>query len=241
MRRCFERKGPDSKVASSLKLSPLEHHQHSDHVKHRHSLLSEYFSTFCLKVFSSGTNLKRVAIIGFGNIGLYIAYFFLKKGYSVCVCELDSDPTNILQIMEAELPYMLNSFMFGKHLQRYSAADIRAMLARFSVASDLNDLVSKGNKVYFECISKDLEGKQQLFADLTELLHQRRVPAWDVVLCTCTQDLSLRSISLGALPQYKSRLIGLNLSCGAFKVKYQGAQQRRIAAIRTLADAMEPN
>ena len=60
--------------------------------------------------------------------------------------------------MEAELPYMLNSLMFGKHLQRYSAADIRAMLARLSVASYLNDLVSKGNKVYFECISKDLEG-----------------------------------------------------------------------------------
>ena len=66
--------------------------------------------------------------------------------------------------MEAELPYMLNSFMFGKHLQHYSAAYIRAMLARFSVASDLNDLVSQGNKVYFECISEDLEGKQRLFA-----------------------------------------------------------------------------
>ena len=79
----------------------------------------------------------RIAIIGFGNVGLFIAYRYLKEGYSVCVYDSDSDVTRVQQIMEAELPKMLNSFMFGKHLQHYSVAHIQAMLKRLSVAADL--------------------------------------------------------------------------------------------------------
>ena len=159
----------------------------------------------------------RVAIIGFGNVGLYIAFLCLKAGYSVCVYDLESDVTRVQQTMEAELPRMLNSFMFGKHLQHYSIADIQAMLKRFSVAADLSSLVGNGFKVAFECIPEVLQRKQQLFADLTALLDQRGVAARDVLLCSCTQSLSIRSISMGAMMRYKSRLIGVSPSDQLFK------------------------
>ena len=137
--------------------------------------------------------------------------------------------------MEAKLPEMLNSSRFGKHLQRYSTSDIRAILKRFSVATDLSELVRNGFKVVFECISEVLERKQHLFADLTELLYQRGVSPRDVVLCSSTQGLSIRSISQGAMAPYKSRLIGLNQSSQIFKVTYQGEEQPTIAFIRKLA------
>ena len=145
---------------------------------------------------------NRVAIIGFGNVGLYVAVLYLKEDNSVCVYDLESDVARVQQIMEAELPQMLNSFMFGKHLKHYSVADIRAMLKRFSVAADLDSLVSNGFKVAFECIPEVLHKKQQLFAVLTALLDQRGVAARDVLLCTCTLSLSIPSISMGAMTRY---------------------------------------
>ena len=63
-----------------------------------------------------GRDPCSVSIIGFGNVGLFIAYRYLKEGYSVCVYDSDSDVTRVQQIMQAELPQMLNSFKFGKHL-----------------------------------------------------------------------------------------------------------------------------
>ena len=120
--------------------------------------------TFFLKHTSTWFDARRVAIIGFGNVGLYIAALLLKDGYSVMVCDLNLDSRDIQQVMEAKLPEMLNSLLFGKHLQRYSTSDIRAILKRFSVATDLSELVRNGFKVVFECISEVLERKQHLFA-----------------------------------------------------------------------------
>ena len=182
----------------------------------------------------SGRDPCSVSIIGFGNVGLFIAYRYLKEGYSVCVYDLESDLTCVQQIMEAELPQMLNSFMFGKHLQHYSVAHIQAMLKKFSVAADLDSLVSKGSKVVFECIPEVLQRKQQLFADLTALLDQRGVAARDVLLCSCTQSLSIRSISMGAMTRYKSRLIGVSPSDQLFKFTIHCEQQRSIALIKRL-------
>ena len=191
----------------------------------------ESFSSFYWPMRRGG---DCVAIIGFGKVGLYIAYRYLEEGYSVCVYDLESDLTRVQQIMEAELPRMLNSFMFGLHLQHYSVARIQAMLKKFSVAADLNSLVSKGFKVVFECIPDVLQRKQQLFADLTALLDQRGVAARDVLLCSCTLTLSIRSISMGAMPRYQSRLIGLCPSSRLSTVTFHCEQQPSIALIRRL-------
>ena len=72
----------------------------------------ESFSSFVWPM-KRGVDPCSVAIIGFGKIGLYIAYHYLKEGYSVCVYDLESDVTRVQQIMEAELPKMLNTFMFA--------------------------------------------------------------------------------------------------------------------------------
>ena len=229
LRGLFEqRKQEETKFAIKSQVRLLKSHQHSDHV-------SERLHKFFLKHTSTWFDARRVAIIGFGNVGLYIAALLLKDGYSVMVCDLNLDSRDIQQVMEAKLPEMLNSLLFGKHLQRYSTSDIRAILKRFSVATDLSELVRNGFKVVFECISEVLERKQHLFADLTELLYQRGVSPRDVVLCSSTQSLSIRSISQGAMAPYKSRLIGLNPSSQIFKVTYQGEEQPTIAFIRKLA------
>ena len=124
--------------------------------------------------------------------------------------------------------------MFGLHLQHYSVARIQAMLKRFSVAADLNSLVNRGFKVAFECIPEVLQRKQELFSDLTALLDQRGVAAKDVLLCSCTLSLSIRSISMGVITRYKSRLIGLCPSDNLFKVTFQCEQKPSIALIRRL-------
>ena len=87
----------------------------------------------------------------------------------------------------------------------------------------------------FECIPEVLHRKQQLFADLTALLDQRGVAARDVLLCTCTLSLSIRSISMGAMTPYKSRLIGWCPSSDLCKVTFHGEQHPSIALIRKLA------
>ena len=206
LRGLFEqRKQEETKFATKSQVRLLKSHQHSDHVSER-LFVRERLHKFFLKHASMWFDARRVAIIGFGNVGLYIAALLLKDGYSVMVCDLNLDSRDIQQVMEAKLPEMLNSSRFGKHLQRYSTSDIRAILKRFSVATDLSELVRNGFKVVFECISEVLERKQHLFADLTELLYQRGVSPRDVVLCSSTQGLSIRSISQGAMAPYKSRL-----------------------------------
>ena len=137
---------------------------------------------------------------------------------------------------------MLNSFMFGKHPQHYSGAHIQAMLKRFSVVADLNSLVTKGFKVAFECIPEVLQRKQQLFADLTALLDQRGVEAQDVLLCSCTSSLSIRSISMGAMTRYKSRLIGVSPSDQWFKFTIHCEQQPggRFCRVKELSYSQRP-
>ena len=235
MRGFVERKRPESAFAAPFQISLLKSQQQPDDIKHKHSPLSDYFSRLSLRLFNRLVYPRRVAIIGFGNVGLYIAYFFLHEGFSVCVYDSNSNSTDIQQVMEAELPGILNSWEFGKKLHHYSASDVRAILERFSVASDLSELVSKGYNVFFECISEVLGGKQQLFADLTELLHQRGVPARDILLCSCTQSVSIKSISVGVLAPYKRRLIGLWPSRDRFEVTYQGEEQPTMVAVRKLA------
>ena len=66
----------------------------------------------------SGTLVKVVCGAQNARDGLFAAYRYLKEGYSVCVYDSDSDVTRVQQIMEAELPRMLNSFVFRKHLRR---------------------------------------------------------------------------------------------------------------------------
>ena len=49
--------------------------------------MSERLHKFFLKHTSTWFDARRVAIIGFGNVGLYIAALLLKDGYSVMVCD----------------------------------------------------------------------------------------------------------------------------------------------------------
>ena len=194
-------------VASNV-VSPPKSHQLSDHVKEgRQQLDNTSFSISSFWPFKKRTDRRRVAIIGFGNAGLLTAYRFLKDGYSVCVYDLKVGSTRIQQIIDAELPRMLNGFTFGLHLKQYTVSELDTILKRFSVAADLEELVSTGSRIIVECIPEVLEDKQQLFADLTELLCQRSVPACDIVLCSCTLTLSIPSIALRARAPYKSRLI----------------------------------
>lgn len=74
-----------------------------------------------------------MAIIGFGNVGVFTACRFLKDGYSVCVYDLKVDSTRIQQIIYAELPRMLNGITFGLHLKQYTASELDMILKRFSV------------------------------------------------------------------------------------------------------------
>ena len=111
---------------------------------------------------------RSVAINGFGHVGVHVACQFIMRGYSVCVYDSNGSSTHIRQTMQAKL----NGLAFGRHLKSYSVSDIQTMLKGFSVAADLNELVSKGFKVVLECVQEVLEIKQQVFADLTALLHQ---------------------------------------------------------------------
>jgi hypothetical protein len=229
-RRGKVEQGPP-KIANQSCSGLLKSHQHSAQVKEG-VLHNKSFSIWrmCKRV-----DPRSVAIIGFGHVGVRVACQFIMRGYSVCVYDSNGSSTHIRQTMQAKLTGMLNGLAFGRHLKSFSVSDIQTMLKGFSVAADLNELVSKGFKVVLECVQEVLEIKQQVFADLTALLHQHVIPARDIVLCSCTQGLSIRFISLGAAAPYKSRVIGLRPSKHTFIVTYQGEEQPMIAFIRTLA------
>ena len=84
LRGLFERrKQEETKFAIKSQVSSLESHQHSDAVKDRRLSVSGRLPKFFLKHISTRCDARRVAIIGLGNVGLYIAALFLKDGYSV--------------------------------------------------------------------------------------------------------------------------------------------------------------
>ena len=97
---------------------------------------------------------RSVAIIGFGHVGVRVACQFIMRGYSVCVYDSNGSSTHIRQTMQAKLTGMLNGLAFGRHLKSFSVSDIQTILKGFSVAADLNELVSKGFKVVWSAFKK---------------------------------------------------------------------------------------
>ena len=84
-----------------------------------------------------------------------------------------------------------------------------AQLNRFSVATDLEHLLSDGFTFVIEAITEDLAAKQVLFHRIALILKRKNVPPCEVLLCSNTIGVPLHLIAAFVDAEYRSRCIGM--------------------------------
>ena len=72
---------------------------------------------------------------------------------------------------------------------------VYAQLNRFSVATDLEHLLSDGFTFVIEAITEDLAAKQVLFHRIALILKRKNVPPCEVLLCSNTISVPLHLIA----------------------------------------------
>lgn len=112
---------------------------------------------------------RTIAIIGGGSIGVAFSVVFARAGATVRVQE--PDPQRRLEIPD-DATRRLNS------LERHDllSESVETIAARIHVETDLESAVA-GVDLVQECVPERLEFKQQLFADLAELIDDHCVIA----------------------------------------------------------------
>ena len=117
--------------------------------------------------------IKRVAIIGSGQMGAGIGMEFARFGYNVCLQDMKTEVfRHAMQAIREDLDLMVETALI-------TAAEAETTLGRIRTTGDMADAVKEVDHVV-EAVSENLSIKQQVFAQLDEL---------------CPPDVSLASNS----------------------------------------------
>ena len=143
-------------------------------------------------------NHCKIAIIGFGNMGGAIAAELLRRGCTVCV--LDE------RRLRSKAAHNIIRDMLSPHLSN-DALD--GLLERFSVACDLEQLLSGGVRIVNEAVDEALAVKQGVFASVAHHFKKHGVSADEVLLCSNTASLPIDHIASGVEAEYRDRCLGL--------------------------------
>ncbi|MCA8888052.1 MAG: 3-hydroxybutyryl-CoA dehydrogenase [Parvularculaceae bacterium] len=138
--------------------------------------------------------IRKVGIIGAGQMGLGIAHVFAASGYDVLLNDID--PARTAAALVA----------ISKNLDRQAAkglisdAAAKAALARIASANTLADLGDCDLVV--ECASENQEIKKRIFGELSKILKA------DAIMATNTSSISITG--LAASSDRADRFIGLH-------------------------------
>ncbi|MCS6844566.1 MAG: 3-hydroxybutyryl-CoA dehydrogenase [Caldilineales bacterium] len=126
-------------------------------------------------------DIKKIGIVGCGQMGSGIAEVCAKAGYEVTVVELD-DPA-----LARGLGRVQKSMAKAVEKGKLAPADMEAALARITGTVRIEDLADSDFVV--EAVYEDLPTKQKVFADL-----DRTCPP-EVILTTNTSSISIAAIA----------------------------------------------
>ena len=148
------------------------------------------------------TNEMKIAIIGFGCMGVAIAAELLRRGCIICVYDsCGFRMRSARQTIQATLMQLCGTY--------FNKSDIGSMLRRFNMAHSLEQLVSEGYHTVIEVASETLAVKQHIFRDLSALLMQHDVQSKNVFLCSNTMNLPVSLIAAHVNQAYARRCVSL--------------------------------
>jgi 3-hydroxybutyryl-CoA dehydrogenase len=141
----------------------------------------------------NSTDIKKVAIIGAGTMGLGIAQVFAQKGYDTILFDLnEAILEKAKSIIEKNLTKALES-------KRISEENKTATLSQLSFTADFSKLKAD---LIVEAIIEKLDIKQKLFHDLALQNDE------DTILATNTSSIPITQIARG-IPN-ESRVVGMH-------------------------------
>jgi 3-hydroxybutyryl-CoA dehydrogenase len=125
--------------------------------------------------------IKKVGIVGCGQMGSGIAETCAKVGYEVMVCEVD-DPT-----LSKGLSKIQKSLAKAVEKGKLAEADMQATLARISGTVRMADLAD--SDIVIEAVFEDMAAKRRIFAELDQLCPP------ETILATNTSSISIAAIA----------------------------------------------
>ena len=146
----------------------------------------------------SKTRLGRVAIVGFGTMGVGLSQLLAQKGFDVRAVDLDEGALERGRASLSKGRFGLDRMLKdGKVTQE----EARAVIARIETGTDMGWAL-EGAGIVIENIYEDLELKKSLFQKLDEACPK------DVVLASDTSSLSITSMA--SKTRYPERVIGMH-------------------------------
>lgn len=140
--------------------------------------------------------VKRICVIGGGNMGSQITQLGALTGYEVSMRDVED---RFVQSGLGIIKGNLKKFFVDKGKMSQEEADL--VIGRIRGTTDLKKAVS-GAQVVIECIPEEMELKQQMFKELDE------VCAPETILASNTSGLLITEI--GALTKRQDKVIGMH-------------------------------
>ena len=141
-----------------------------------------------------GTDIRTVAVIGMGTMGIGVAEVLARHGFSVRGIEVDDDLLDQARLrIEASTERAVSG---GK----MAGEERNAALARITYSTNIQECVTAD--LVIEAVTEDLQLKRDVFARLDGLVPDH------VIWCTNTSSLSVTEISTAV--SNPARLVGLH-------------------------------
>lgn len=141
----------------------------------------------------NSTDIKKVAIIGAGTMGLGIAQVFAQKGYATILFDLNE------AILEKAISIIEKNLAKAVESKRINEENKTATLSQLTFTADFSKLKAD---LIVEAIIEKLDIKQKLFHDLAIQNDE------DTILATNTSSIPITQIARG-IPN-ESRVVGMH-------------------------------
>jgi len=136
----------------------------------------------------------KVSVIGAGTMGTGIAQIAATKGYEVCLYDsFDGATENAKSKLEKILKRLIEK-------KRITTEEKDNILGRILFSKELKEI--RGSKLIIEAIIENLEIKQEVFAEIENIVNE------DCIIASNTSSLSIASIA-GACKNAK-RVVGIH-------------------------------
>ncbi|MFT5424891.1 MAG: 3-hydroxybutyryl-CoA dehydrogenase [Phycisphaerales bacterium] len=141
-------------------------------------------------------NVKKIAVIGAGQMGGGIAQIAATSGFDTVVFDLSADQLNKCEALHAKL--------FARAIEKgkMSEADVAAAKGHLTYAPGTDAIA--GADIAIEAVTENAETKKKIFADL----DKQFADSPDTILATNTSSISITSI--GAATANPARVIGMH-------------------------------
>ena len=142
----------------------------------------------------------QIGIVGCGKMGISIACELLRRGCTIFMW--DNNAFRRHSVRKSVHVMLLTFCCFDK-------IHIEQMLQRLHVAEHLEELIDCPIPTVIEAVSEDVDIKQQVFADIFEILKLNCVAPDRVCICSNSMSIPIEQVVNGLDEVYSHRCIGL--------------------------------